>query len=127
MNAGLDSTPWILLGVLVIPIWVLGGRLAAEIPGTKTGKMLLWWCLFVVFHVWGFLAYYAYEKLAAGYVFRDRFARKVRYGDRDETDILASPFGPVGSKMTGPIELTGLPGVCAQYMSPLSRETDLTA
>ena len=121
-SLGSDTSGWILLAIFAIPLWVLGARFLAEIPGRSTGQMYLWWGIFLVFHIWGLAVYILMEKLATRLITRWRFERKIELADRNENDILSSPFGPIGSQMTGPIELTGLPGVAPYDMSPLSRD-----
>ena len=123
-NQGLafDAPAWILLACFGVPVWVFLARLLAELPGTKTGRMHFWWFMFAVFHVWGIIGYFAFDRFAKGFITKMRLARRLELADRTEEEILASPFGTVGSRMTGPFPITGLPTPSPDYKSPLSTE-----
>jgi len=122
VNTGLESSTWILLACLGIPVWVVLTRLVAELPGIRTGKMHLWWAIFAVSHIWGILAYLLFERLSKTYLFQNRFSRRIAYADRTPADILASPFEPSHFKVEEIVEDTGLPEAEPPLMSPLSCE-----
>jgi hypothetical protein len=84
--------------------------------------MYLWWAIFAVFHVWGFLAYLAFEKWALGYVIHSRVVRRIMFGDRRSEDIAGSPFGIAGEEDHEPSLSPTLPTVRPEDKSILSSE-----
>jgi hypothetical protein len=124
LGTGADSSGWVLLSCMGIPAWFFLARLAAELPGTKLGKMYIWWIIFAVFHVWGLLIYFFTEKFINLYVFRRRAVKRLELADRTPDEILASPFSPIGSRMTGQGEIADSSNVNSIYMSELSSEIE---
>jgi hypothetical protein len=125
-DTGGESSGWILLIIMMIPMWILGWRFVAEIPGARLGRMYMWWAIFVVFHAWGVLFYLLLEKYADWFNYRKRLSRRVELADRTEAEIMFSPFSPVGSSMSESTEITGLPTASPFIISQLSSITPLT-
>jgi hypothetical protein len=121
-NAGLDATVWILLACIGIPTWVFFARLLAELPGIKTGRMYLWWAIFTVFHIWGFIAYLLFERFALGFVLHQRVLKRIVYSDRRAGDIYPNPLGIAGEEDHGLSLTPTLPTVRPEDKSVLSSE-----
>lgn len=79
---GLDPTAWFLVAILGIPIWFLGTRYLAEVPGIKHGRMYFWWLLFATIHVWGGLIYILYDRFMTGYNRKRRLIVRLLNYDR---------------------------------------------
>ena len=121
-HSGQDPTGWVILATFLLPVWILGSRILAEVPGTQHGRMHLWWLIFAVFHLWGFLFYIFVDRFSESFIFKMRTIRRIEFGDRTPDQIMASPFEVSDSLIGGSSEVTGLPPATVFYASPLSSE-----
>jgi len=74
--------------ILVPACWLVLTRFFAEDPARRHGALILWWCLFFLFHVFGYIAYLLLNGLLDGYVRRARFGRRLVFSDKEKVSIV---------------------------------------
>lgn len=118
-----EAPGWIVASIFLITLWVVLARFLAEVPGLKTGQMLLWWFIFAVFHIFGIIIYIILDKWARNYIAQKRFLKRLLLADRTPGQIMASPFSVSGFELPESLN-EGNPntGLFALDMSPLSSE-----
>lgn len=77
-------------GILGVVAYGLVTRIAAEIPGQKQGGTFIWWTLFFVFHIYGYIFYLIYNFVTTRYFKRVKKHRQVIFADIDRAGVKPS-------------------------------------